>query len=126
MSPLTYHPLEFRTLLYYGFLSLLAFALSAYTLFQARFLIAGPEITLTETIPSIQTERLVTLIGTAQNITKLTLNDREIYTDRAGHFQEALVLENGYTIATLKAEDRYGRRETLIQPFVYTPALVRE
>ena len=55
----------------------------------------------------------------------LTLNDREIYTDKNGVFTEALVLENGYTVATLTAHDRYGRTQELTETFVYAPAVQR-
>lgn len=92
--------------------------------FQARFLIIGPEIVL-ENEPSVQqNERIITLSGTARNITHLWLNDRQIYTDENGHFKEALVLGNGYTITTLKAKDRYGRETKVVRSFVYTPASI--
>ncbi len=95
-----------------------------YMTFQARFLIIGPEIVL-ENEPSVQqNERIITLSGTARNITHLWLNDRQIYTDENGHFKEALVLGNGYTITTLKAKDRYGRETKVVRSFVYTPASI--
>jgi hypothetical protein len=93
-----------------------------YVVFQARFLILGPQITLEPTHPGRQNQHVVTLRGNAENITRLWLNDRPIYTDRDGHFKEALVLENGYTIATLKAEDRYGRIRRIEREFVFVPA----
>ncbi|MBY0309626.1 hypothetical protein K2Q16_00545 [Patescibacteria group bacterium] len=92
-----------------------------YVVFQARFLILGPQITLDPTHPGRHNQPVVTLVGNAQNITRLWLNDRLIYTDRDGHFKEALVLENGYTIATLTAEDRYGRKTSLEREFVFMP-----
>ncbi len=45
---------------------------------------------------------------------------RKIYTDKDGYFKEALVLENGYTVATLQAEDRYGRITKHTEEFVFT------
>lgn len=125
MSPLFSPHIDFRTSLYYGFLVVVGFLFIAYTIFQARFILAGPQITLSSEIASVQTERVVTLEGDTANIVKLTLNGREIYTDKPGHFKEALVLENGYTIATLEAHDRYGRSRQVSKTFVYTPALLR-
>lgn len=93
-----------------------------YVAFQARFLIIGPQIILTEQPELLHNERQVHLVGIAYNISRLWLNDRPIYTDAQGQFKEALVLENGYTIATLRAEDRYGRETTLTEQFVYVPA----
>ncbi len=125
MSPLSKPGLDFRTTLYYGFLAILALCFVAYTIFQARFLIEGPQISLTDTAASVQEARVITLSGVAKNIVMLTLNGREIYTDRNGFFNEALVLENGYTIATLTAHDRFGRTQKLTQNFVYAPAVQR-
>jgi hypothetical protein len=95
-----------------------------YVLFQARFLITGPQIILDYEPPTHQNERVVTLEGQAFNITHLWLNDRPIFTDEDGHFKEALVLENGYTITTLRAKDRYGRETRVVRSFVYTPASI--
>jgi hypothetical protein len=106
-------------------LSLCAVALvGAYLIFQARFLILGPQITLEPTHIGRVNQPVVTLRGDARNITRLWLNDRPIFTDRTGRFEEALILENGYTIATLTAEDRYGRRTALHREFVYVPATI--
>lgn len=93
-----------------------------YVLFQARFLIGGPQIVLSKELPITQNERQIFLSGGAHNISRLWLNDRPIFTDIKGNFNEALVLENGYTVATLRAEDRYGRETTITRNFVYTPA----
>lgn len=93
-----------------------------YLLFQARFVLAGPQLTLAPTHPGRHNQPVVQLEGTAANIARLWLNGRPIYTDPDGHFKEALILENGYTVATLAAEDRYGRRTELHREFVYMPS----
>ncbi|MFN3188136.1 MAG: hypothetical protein ACK42D_01145 [Candidatus Paceibacteria bacterium] len=93
--------------------------LLAYLVFQARFLLQGPVITLTSEPNTVQDERVVMLTGSVKNITRLTLNGRQIFTNELGYFDEALVLENGYTIATLAATDRYGRETNVTRPFVY-------
>ena len=105
------------TLIIIGLLCILG-----YIIFQARFLIAGPRIVLSNQPELLQNERLVSLTGSTHNITRLWLNDRQIYTDASGKFDEALVLENGYTVATLRAEDRYGRSTSITTPLVYSPA----
>jgi hypothetical protein len=114
-------PIAFRTILKFIGVGVGLLLVLAYVVFQARFLIMGPQIILTETPNIRQNERSVFLIGETHNISHLWLNDRPIYTNAQGKFKEALVLENGYTIATLRAEDRYGRETTVVQPFVYTP-----
>lgn len=118
MSPIQHHTFTLRSLLLYigGFACIALFVV--YALFQARFLIAGPQISL-EVQDIVSDQRLVTIDGSASNIVRMTLNGRQIYTDADGNFSEALVLENGYTIATLEASDRYGRITRSTQTFVF-------
>ena len=96
--------------------------ITLFIIFQARYLILGPQIALTTELVGPQNERRVYVEGTAHNISRLWLNDRTIYTDTQGNFKEALILESGYTVATLRAEDRYGRITTITRPLVYVPA----
>lgn len=114
--------IPFRTLVKFVILAIGLLFVIAYAAFQARYLIIGPQINLIETPALQQNERQIYITGVAFNISHLWLNDRPIYTDAQGNFKEALILENGYTIATLRAEDRYGRETTITKPFVYTPA----
>lgn len=95
-----------------------------YIAFQARFLIAGPSITLLQELPVAQAGEVVMIEGIAKNIVAITLNDRPIFINEDGRFVEPLILENGYSIMTLRARDRYGREEVLKRPFVYSPAFV--
>ncbi len=108
-----------------GIVLLLCFL--GYTGYQARFLLAGPQVSVsTSEATSIHTERIVEVAGVAQNITRMSLNGRQIYTDETGHFAEAIVLENGYTTATLRAEDRYGRTTVVSRSFIYVPQTPEE
>lgn len=116
--------IDIRTILKALFIFLFLCLIVVYVLFQARFLITGPEITLKSEPSTQQNERIIILEGSARNITHLWLNDRQIYTDEQGNFREELVLENGYTITTLKAKDRYGRETKVVRSFVYTPASI--
>lgn len=118
-----------RALLHLPFSSIIKWALLSagivmliwYGLFQARYLIAGPVLTLDESVGGSYTEPVAHLTGTARNVTSLTLNDRPIFVDEEGVFDELLVLERGYTIMTLKAYDRYGRSIEIERPLIYTP-----
>lgn len=94
---------------------------AVYIAYQARFLIIGPQITLSSEVPMLQHTRQITLTGSAANISRLWLNGRPIFTDRNGQFTAAVILENGYTVTTLTAEDRYGRTTTITRPFMYAP-----
>ena len=93
-----------------------------YVHFQARNIIQGPALTLTDNLSAVQNERIITLHGTARNVVKLTLNGKEIHTDESGVFAHTLVLENSYTIMSLNAQDRFGRTTSLVKEFVYVPS----
>lgn len=101
--------------------SILLFGILWYASFQARNLIAGPEISLTKEPDIVQTSRTVVFEGTTKNIVSLTLNGKQIFTDETGTFRTSLVLPDGYTIMTLRAKDRYGRVAVLSRPLVHTP-----
>jgi hypothetical protein len=82
-----------------------------YGLFEARRLLQGPEITISSPAPgSATSSTLVTIEGTAQNISFLTINDAPAYTDASGKFVETLSPPAGYTVFTVAAVDRFGRR----------------
>lgn len=120
MNPIELPHLTLRKTLIVMTNALLVCGFIGYILFQARFLLQGPVISFDQSADLVQAKPVVTLSGQASNITSLTLNGREIYTDQAGYFTETLVLENGYTVATIMARDRYGRERAYEQRFVYT------
>lgn len=113
---------SFRTAVQGSLLFVCLLFAAVYIVYQARFLLIGPQIALIQEVQMRQNVRQVTLNGTASNISRLWLNGRPIFTDRNGDFAAAVILENGYTVTTLMAEDRYGRTTTITRPFVYTPA----
>lgn len=112
---------EFRKVFGIGLISASVLLALGLVVFQARFLLVGPRISITEEPTSPQNERYASLSGNAENISRLWLNGRPIYTDMQGNFKEALILENGYTKVTLRAEDRYGRETEIVRTLVYAP-----
>lgn len=99
----------------------IAAAALTYVLFQARFLIEGPTVTLSPEPDIIHHERQIVLAGVAENITAITLNGRSIMTSETGVFNEPIVLENGYTVIRIEARDRFGRTAAVERSFVYVP-----
>ena len=92
-------------------LIVLGLALVGYGLFEARKLLEGPQISLLYPTPGSATSSVAVVIaGTAQNIAFLTINDAPAYTDEQGHFIEVLTPPVGYTVFTVAATDRFGRR----------------
>lgn len=122
MFPLNISTVSAHQILRTLFFVAVAVLFVAYVHFQARNLLAGPQITLTTDPPEIEHEQLINLEGTAKNITLLTMNGTPISTDDQGNFSHPLVLENGYTIMTLTAHDRFGHTTTVTRRFVYLPA----
>jgi hypothetical protein len=85
-------------------------AIAGYSFFQARNIIRGPQISLVS--PSngtTVTEQAVEIQGSAKNISYITLNDRRIFVDKDGMFNEELLLAPGYNIWKLEAKDKFGR-----------------
>ena len=83
----------------------------SYSLFEARKLLEGPEITIEFPADGSATSSAVaTVVGTAQNISFLTINDAPSYTDEAGTFVYRYSPPAGYTMVTVAATDRFGRR----------------
>lgn len=82
-----------------------------YAVFEARRLIAGPSITILSPVSgSATSSALVTVVGEAQNIAFLSINDAPSYTDETGKFVYRFAPPAGYTVVTVAATDRFGRR----------------
>ena len=106
------------------FVSLALFGLlSLYAYYQSREYLRGPLLTIvTPTDGAVFSSPLITLSGTAENVAFFTLNGRQIFTDESGRFSEQLLLQEGYTIITLEAKDRFGHRAEKRLELVYTPS----
>lgn len=95
-----------------------------YAAYQARFLIAGPSLSIDtpadgETVSS----PLMTVSGRANNAADLYLNGRQIFTDEYGVFSESLLLHPGHTIIEMHTKDKFGRERTETRDVIYlTPA----
>lgn len=100
---------------------LFVFGLIGYSLFNSRIFIAGPQITIQEPQNGalIEEKPLIEVSGLAENIAYLRLNGRQIYTDENSFFEEALLLNPGYNIIQLEAEDKFGRGIKKIIEVVY-------
>lgn len=89
---------------------LIALLAGGYIYFQSRNLIRGPILTLLgPTNGTTVLDSTVTIEGRAENIAYITLNDRQIFVDEEGVFQEKLIAGPGYTIMKLEARDKFGR-----------------
>ena len=95
----------------YGFLIILLILLIAYSLYQARALLVGPQIWIGNPQDGDTVEDpLVIMEGQSKNIAWISLNDRQIFTDENGQWSEKLLVSPGLSIMTVKARDRFGRK----------------
>ena len=92
------------------FLTVLFLLLTSYSLYEARFLILGPQIWIENPQDGqVVTEPLVMIQGRSKNIAWISLNDRQIFTDEEGVWSEKLLVREGVSIMTVSARDRFGR-----------------
>jgi len=92
-----------------------------YGLFQARNIINGPEINITTPKDGENVaDPLVSITGSTTNITYISLDDRQIFIDKAGSFSEKLLVPPGYTIIKLEARDKFGRTTKKLIQLNYT------
>ena len=93
-----------------------------YAYYRSRDLVRGPQITVTSPHDNdTVSTALLEISGNMKNSTGETLDDRKIFLDTAGNFKEKLLLEEGYNIISLKAEDRFGRKVEKRLSLVYKP-----
>lgn len=95
-----------------------------YGFFQARNLIAGPYIEVTSPLNgSVLNAPEIEIKGIAKNIAFINLNDRQIFVDDEGYFNEKLIAQSGYNIIKLTAEDKFKRHaQKLIEVIYNAPA----
>ena len=74
---------------------------------KMSFIFKGVEIEAT--IEQKDDSSLAIVRGVAAKAKVITLNGREIFIDKEGNFSELIVVLPGFSIITLKAEDKFGK-----------------
>lgn len=93
------------------FIGVAIVVLFGYGLFEARKILEGPMITIESPRDGSATSSTgIVITGEAQNISFLSINDKPSFTDEGGHFSELLSLAPGFTVLTVAATDRFGRK----------------
>ncbi len=94
-----------------GIVIVFLIAIVGYGFFQARNILMGPQISLVtpQNGATITGSPLVTIAGKTNNVSFISLNDRPIFIDQQGNFNEQLLLSPGYNAWTLTAQDKFGR-----------------
>ena len=111
---------ENRRLIGIAFGLILVLGILSYGLFEARFLIEGPGISIeVPTNGETASSSLIEIAGVAKNISSLSLNDQAMFVDEEGHFSEHILLSYGYNVVSVKAKDRFGRERARVLEIMY-------
>lgn len=84
-----------------------------YGIFNSRFIIQGPEITLEaldeESNTIITEDKTLFLKGKVLHSSFISINGRPIFIDETGQFNEKLLLSSGVSIIDIYAKDKFGK-----------------
>lgn len=81
--------------------------LISYGIFNARNLIIGPTIEIFNPVTEETKENILIIKGRTKNIALLSLNEKPIFVDKQGLFEEKLLLSPGSNTIEIKAKDRF-------------------
>ena len=99
---------------------IICFIVLGYGYFEARNIINGPQISIKNPQNGMTLDNpLVTIMGSARNVAFISLNDRQIYVDDKGYFDEPILLSPGYNMIRLNVKDKFGRSRQNILELVY-------
>lgn len=93
-----------------AFLVLLGILIISYATFQSQKLLSGPVVKIISPLNGATfSQSLIFIEGEAKNISRINLNDRQIYTDKNGYFQEKFLLSPGYNVIKIDAQDKFKK-----------------
>ena len=82
-----------------------------YSIFQAWKLISGPVVKISNPIDGTTFKQaLIEISGETRNISYIHLNDKPIFTDKDGNFNEKFLLSPGYNVIKIDASDKFKKR----------------
>ena len=89
---------------------LIILTIFGYSYFRAQDYLNGPQVLILnpQNGKTINTP-LLAVTGQTKNIADITLNDRKIFTDKAGVFKEEILLHTGYNIINIEAADKFNK-----------------
>ncbi|MFH1455127.1 MAG: hypothetical protein ABIF22_02300 [bacterium] len=100
--------------------SIIILCLFGYTAYETQKIIFGPKIEVSSPKNgSLISNSLTEVSGIAKNIKDISLNDRKIFVDEQGNFNEQLLLSYGYNSIVIKATDKFGRNTEKIIEVIY-------
>lgn len=84
--------------------------LIVYGFFNARNMLTGPTLDILNPTNLVETEQnILTVKGIVKNATFISLNEKPIFINQDGIFEEKLLLSPGSNIIQIKARDRFKK-----------------
>ncbi len=83
-----------------------------YGAFETIKLFLGPSLVI-DSPKNLETvnDPHITLKGTVKRVSYITVNDRQIFADISGNFEDKLLLLPGYNIIEVAVRDRFGKEK---------------
>ena len=101
-------------------IALVGLLILGYGIYRTKDLVAGPKLYVdSPQNGSLLKEVSLTVAGRAERSTRVAINDRPIFIDEGGRFEERLLLFYGYNTITIHAEDKFGRGVSKTLQIVY-------
>lgn len=92
-----------------------------YGFFELRGMLYGPTLNVPQGQTTVH-DPFVTIAGTADRISSLSMNGAPITVTEGGSFSEHYLLTPGLNRITLDAVDKYGHKKERVITIVYVPA----
>lgn len=93
----------------YFFITILVITV-AYSYYQTKNFVQGPILKIESPLNgSLIKTKLITIKGYTENISYISINNRQTFVDENGYLNERLLLSPGYNIIRISAKDKYQR-----------------
>jgi len=103
-----------------GLISLSVLIVVGYTSYEIQKIIFGPRINIINPKNGMSvSESLTKISGSTQNVNDISMDDRKIFVDEKGNFNEQILLSYGYNLITIKASDKFERKVEKTLEIIY-------
>ncbi len=96
------------------------FFVAGYSYFRLKDVSQGVKISIESLKNGITlNDPRINIVGQARHAITLSINDDPVPVDQKGNFSQALLLPPGYTVITVRAEDKFGKTDEKVYEVVY-------
>lgn len=95
-----------------------------YLWYQVSGLSRSPDLSLNNPIQDkTVTESTITIVGSVELDSSLTINEQPIHVDSDGNFKESIGLQEGVNVLKVTASNRFGKQTTIERRVMYEPTV---